>query len=218
MAIAELTKTHIAENFKKLVVNQPAQCIYVRDIIQASEINRNTFYYHFSDKLDLIVWIFRTEFAEVMLQTFPKQDLVYDTEIPGDKYTDLPFYINMRSESNDLELGEFWEVFGTYLIDQFNYYNHIFRIDDCNLLIEYLYKIYFVQLQKDVLFAAGDKSIPENEVTFLAAYFTNACVNYIINAMKEIDPYQLEYPDEDNNLTKYKNLSHKLIKHICEQI
>ena len=215
MAKADLTKSHIAETFKKLAAQQHLRRISVRDIIQASDINRNTFYYHFSDKMDLVVWIFRSEFGEVMLENFQEEILICNTEVIGEKYVDFPFYIDTRSETNNLDLGEFWTLMGAYFLGQVNYYNHVLCSEDCDSLGDYLFKIYFKQLRKDILYAIGNKTPPENEITFLAGYFTNACVNYIINAMKHIDPYQMEHP---SNLDKYSNISHSLIKHVCSKI
>lgn len=217
MAKAQLTKSHIANTFKKLAIKHPVRQIHVREIVEESDINRNTFYYHFSDKRDLIIWIYRTEFAQIMLKEFPDQKLVYDTKIKGEKYANLPFYIDTRSESCNLELGTFWKTLGFYLINQSAYYSHILNSEESDSLSEYLFKIYFVQIQQDIRYAIGNKNFSERGIIFLSAYFTNACIGYIINSTKNMVPYLVEIPISDD-ISGYLNISHDLIKYLVKKL
>lgn len=214
MAKTDLTKSYIAKTFKKLASEQPVQHITIGNIVEACEINRNTFYYHFADKLDLTEWIFRLEFAEILKKELSDYPLISDTEIVAEKYSDLPFYVNTRSEKHNLNLGKFWGLFGNYMLDQNTYYSRVLCSGDCELLSNYLYRIYFIQLRNDILYAARDKLLPQNEITFLASYFTNATVNYVINAVKHINPFELGHP----GLYKYDNITHDLIKLVCSSV
>ena len=47
--MSELTKRAIQESFKKLLSNQPLDKITVKNITDDCGVNRNTFYYHYSD-------------------------------------------------------------------------------------------------------------------------------------------------------------------------
>lgn len=58
MALKGRTKWTIAEGLFALNRTKPLSKITVSDIVQASGINRNTFYYYFKDKNDLISWIY----------------------------------------------------------------------------------------------------------------------------------------------------------------
>jgi AcrR family transcriptional regulator len=220
LAKAHLTQSHIAKTFKNLAKQQPIRNIRIQAIVKASDINRNTFYYHFADKQDLIIWIFRSEFAKIMVKKFPGQNLVCDTEIKGEKYTDFPFYIDARSKAYDLELGPFWLALARYLKGQSAYYTQVLSLEEeSNSLREYLYKIYFVQMQKDVRYELGGKEIPEKVVTFLAGYFAGAILGYLVNATRHIKPYIAENPvSGDGDLAPFLNISHDLIKYIGSKI
>lgn len=63
MPSANITKRAIAEAMKELMAEKPLAKISVGDIAAACGINRNTFYYHFRDKFDLVNWIFYTDLA-----------------------------------------------------------------------------------------------------------------------------------------------------------
>ena len=56
--MAERTKIWIADKMCQLMKHKPLDKIRVTEICKAAEIERPTFYYHFSDKYDLVAWMF----------------------------------------------------------------------------------------------------------------------------------------------------------------
>lgn len=61
MANAELTKKVLAESLKKLASEKLFEHITVGDIVKECGVNRQTFYYHFTDKYELLDWIYYNE-------------------------------------------------------------------------------------------------------------------------------------------------------------
>ncbi len=61
MADSQITKRVLAEAVKKLMAHVPFSKISVGDIAKEAGVNRQTFYYHFKDKYELVNWIFYTE-------------------------------------------------------------------------------------------------------------------------------------------------------------
>ena len=60
------TKQLIYYTFIDLLHSKPFDKITVRDIVEACEINRNTFYYHYSDIYDLLEEIFTKKINEMI--------------------------------------------------------------------------------------------------------------------------------------------------------
>ena len=56
-----ITKRYLAQAIKTLMADRPLSKISVGDIVEYCGLNRNSFYYHFRDKYDLVNWIFYTE-------------------------------------------------------------------------------------------------------------------------------------------------------------
>ena len=54
MANSEQTKRALAEGLKTALRSQEFDQITVADITECSEVSRNTFYYHFRDKQELV--------------------------------------------------------------------------------------------------------------------------------------------------------------------
>ena len=62
MSDSQITKRALAESMKKLMEERPMQKINISDIVEGCNMNRQSFYYHFKDKYDLVNWIYNTEF------------------------------------------------------------------------------------------------------------------------------------------------------------
>lgn len=66
MPNADITKRAIADAMKRLMQNEPLAKISIGDITKACGVTRNSFYYHFKDKFDLVNWIFYTELTQAV--------------------------------------------------------------------------------------------------------------------------------------------------------
>lgn len=57
----QYTKDALASTLKELAQTKPLDKITVTELVEACDIKRQTFYYHFQDIYELIEWIFLTE-------------------------------------------------------------------------------------------------------------------------------------------------------------
>lgn len=62
------TKKSLAEALKSAMEKKPFSKITVSELIQACDVNRKTFYYHFEDIYDLLKWMLEEEAIEVVKQ------------------------------------------------------------------------------------------------------------------------------------------------------
>ena len=69
MSTSEFTKYMIAKSVKELLQSAEFDDISVGDIAAHCHISRNTFYYHFKDKYDVISWIFYSEITPIIGKT-----------------------------------------------------------------------------------------------------------------------------------------------------
>lgn len=67
MQTTSITKEALASALIALLRNQPLSKISIKDITDYCNISRNTFYYHFRDKYELINWIFYNTISENVL-------------------------------------------------------------------------------------------------------------------------------------------------------
>jgi len=72
--MANFTKKALAEQLKEMLQTKPMDKITVTDLVEACQVKRQTFYYHFQDIYDLLGWIYTTEAVESI-----KNSKSYDT-------------------------------------------------------------------------------------------------------------------------------------------
>jgi len=110
MSSPGITKKAIADAMKKLMAERPLAKVNVGDIVDICGLNRNSFYYHFKDKYDLVNWIFYTDIAE----EFKKEEV---ESVSAWKlierlcqffYRDKKFYINALSVSGQNSFEEYF--------------------------------------------------------------------------------------------------------------
>lgn len=65
---SNITKLAIAEGFKKLCRTKGFDKISIADITGACGLGRQTFYYHFADKYELLGWIYYRECFELLVE------------------------------------------------------------------------------------------------------------------------------------------------------
>lgn len=62
------TKRLLAQSLQELMVNTPLEKISVNDIVDYAGVGRNTFYYHFEDKYDLVNWYFQSGITQFLVE------------------------------------------------------------------------------------------------------------------------------------------------------
>ncbi len=75
--MASFTKSAIKDSFLKLLNDRPLSQITVKDIAYNCGVNRNTFYYYFSDIPQLIEEIFTEDFESIILR-YPTVEKIED--------------------------------------------------------------------------------------------------------------------------------------------
>ena len=96
MADSNITKKALAMALKDLMRETPFEKITITDICEKCDMNRKSFYYHFKDKYDLVVWIFDTEFMAVALKMEYKH--------PWDKIESICKYFYANQDFLQIEL------------------------------------------------------------------------------------------------------------------
>lgn len=105
-----ITKRVLADSIKRLMEQRPLAKISVGDIVEECGLNRNSFYYHFKDKYDLVNWIFYTDVINRLkldnVLTGSVWELI-DT-ISHYFYENKSFYMNALSVSGQNSFAEYY--------------------------------------------------------------------------------------------------------------
>jgi len=109
------TKHILAITMIELMKTTPMSKITVKSITGECGARRQTFYYHFKDKYDLVTWIYKTEADEIVDQMTDATWQEIATEILKKMQTKRQFYKNAFSEEGQNSLIEYLVKYDTEL-------------------------------------------------------------------------------------------------------
>lgn len=108
MSDSVITKKALAASIKELMAKKSLQKISVADIVNNCGLNRQTFYYHFKDKYDLVNWIYYMEVISPITENRTYEDWsggIYD--ILSIMKRDKAFYENALNVSGQNAFQEY---------------------------------------------------------------------------------------------------------------
>lgn len=154
------TKIAIAYALKDLLSEKPINKITINDISEKCNINRQTFYYHFHDIIDLTEWM-----CEMSSEKALKENKTYDTWQEG-----------------------FLSVFRIIKKDK-SFVNNIFRYAPKEYVYNYLYRVTYSLLYDVLSEKAKGMTIREEDKNFIVDFykysFVGVVTNWIENDMLE---------------------------------
>jgi AcrR family transcriptional regulator len=183
MSKADRTKSTIAQVFRSLLETKPAAGISVQNIVDAASINRKTFYYYFSNKEELVIWIYRQDIARLLRIRYPEDQLIgsKNSKNPVDNFEALPYYVQIKGGVRALEQGSFIKLVAEYFREQQGYYRKIFASQLG--LQSYLIRLYQHELLNDIDYILGGRCMSNEVKQFLAYYFAQATVHFVIESV-----------------------------------
>ena len=102
---SEQTKRLLTDSLKRQMEQKPLNKISIREICDGCGVNRQTFYYHFRDKYELLKWIYTDDAQQVFdenlsFENWPK----YISALLNHMRSEKDFYINtIRSDETCFE-------------------------------------------------------------------------------------------------------------------
>lgn len=151
MSDSSITRKVISNGFKELMQKKPFEKITISDIANVCGINRQTFYYHFQDKYDLLNQIFCNEvivpFAnDLTVDNWSKNLLNMLTVVSNNS----KFYINALNTSYSSEFQKYMHRVSTKIFTEV--------IDD----------------------ASGKRLIANNDKMFIAEFFSYGIIGSVV--------------------------------------
>ena len=160
--VQQYTKKNIREEFIKILNERPLNKITVKDIASACKINRNTFYYYYTDVYALLSELFQTE-----LQTVT------------DEYNDT------------FSWEESFIVATKFALENKIAINHVYNSIQREELEDYIYNVsghvmnrYVEKVSDGISASSGDKKLI---ASFYQCALTEMVLRWIASGMKE-DP------------------------------
>lgn len=164
------TKKLFAEALKEIVVQKSFSKVTVSELIRACNVNRKTFYYHFTDVYDLLKWTLEQEAIDVV----KKFDLIVD-------YEEVILFAMDYIEKNDVFLNNIYYSVGRDELKRFFYTDFIEITTSIIKQIETINKV----------------TLPKEFEMFLSSFYTEAIagtlLEWIVNKEKHDRQQTIDY-------------------------
>lgn len=144
------TKELIYETFVELLSQKPFDKITVKDIVETCDINRNTFYYYYSDIYDLLEEIFKKEL-----------NILVEAHKNGRSWAAAFIKVAHVAYSHKKII------------------NNICSSRSYDYLENYMYKACKNIMIEAVQFQAKDMNVPEEDIDFIASFYEYAFVGIL---------------------------------------
>ena len=160
MSESLITKKALSQGMKELIKKKSFEKIAITDITEVCGLNRQTFYYHFQDKYELVNWIYYNEAISIVTN-------------------------NLTFETWDTRVCELL----TAMKGEAHFYQNTLRDTTNNEFHNYLYCV-SKELFCDIIdHIAIDKTIEETDRVFIAEFLAFGVVGMIVawakNGMKQ---------------------------------
>lgn len=154
--MAKQTQKFIMSTFMQLLEGESLDKITVRDIVEECEINRNTFYYHYSDIYDLLDDVFRVE-----TEKFMSEDVDENTTF-----------------------GEEYERAACFVLKYKKAILHIYDSKKRDVLQNYLETLAFSFISRFVKKEADGYGLPDEDIDYITGFYTHAIVGNTVGWIK----------------------------------
>lgn len=157
MANNRVTKEAFKTALKELLVEYPFTKISVKDIANHCGLSRNSFYYHFTDKYELVNWIFYSDMIK-----------------------------NVNTFQDPAKLTESFVSVCKCIYEEREFYLSCFQYTGQNSLYETLHSLYFElwKLNLDMRYIESHIKLTEEELELMANFNSHALVGIISDWVK----------------------------------
>lgn len=155
MANSDFTKFMIARGLKQLLETNSFLDISVGDIAQHCKISRNTFYYHFRDKYDVISWIF---YAEI-------------TPLIGDTISMDQWGSGMRALCR-------------YMQENKSFYMNVLQFEGQNSFADCLMDFYQNLVRTLIVNAGGEQLLKPNQIKMISRFYAHGMSGVLLDWVK----------------------------------
>ena len=160
---SEQTKRLLADTLKTLLQSKPFHKITVTELVRTCGINRQTFYYHFQDIYALLTWGLEEE----------AHKLIKETGGPLDWQGRL-------------------QIFLYFIEDNFVACQHIVNSLSRDVLERFLYDDFYATIYELIRSSADDVSIPQEQLDYIACFYTLGVAQLIVQWIKQDRPQSIE--------------------------
>lgn len=167
----------ITDAFINTVEDTSLSRVRIADIISDLSINRNTFYYHFSNKYEVALSILRYDLDKELRTSFSERELVsapIDSKNASQEV--YSYYVHVETGARTLDCSRFLKALVRCTLQRQTFYRKLFDIRELEFR-QCVTSLYYPAFQNDIRFILDGRYMPDETCHMLALH----CSNYIVS-------------------------------------
>lgn len=198
------TKVLIANTFIGMVTERPYEKVRISGLIEACQVSRTAFYYHFPNKVSIAMWIFRTDLTHALQNNLPASKLI-TCPVDERQEDELPYYVHDEMGGHALDATDFFVSLSECLLKNVALYKSLL-MDPSHEFCTQITLLYTPAIIDDLAFMLGSRYLPEQTKGMLIELSVAHIINFIRFIVFRINP------DETTNrqaITPFCNYLHE---------
>lgn len=164
----ESCRKQIDDAFVRAVSEKGFSKAQVSSILNSLGISRNTFYYHYSDKFDLVQMIYLRDLEGRLRDKFNEAELVYfNRESQRGQAEKYPYYARVEVGAHMYDLSGFLQCVIAVLASRPSFYRNLFAPTETQWL-RVFGEMYYPEVRTDVVKVLGGRYMDEFMIDYLA--------------------------------------------------
>lgn len=160
MLAQNTTRDAIVEAFISAVESSSLKKVRVASLIDELGINRNTFYYHFGNKYDVAMYVFRTDLDKVLKDELHKYEWVSSPLVVSKKNVDLVYYSHVEIGAHTLDMTKFYKALVHCMFSRERFYHNLLNVHEPEFY-GMLVDLFIPAVRDDITFMLGGRYMPE---------------------------------------------------------
>lgn len=181
-----IAKIEIYTTFRNILQTGQTK-VTVSAIIDATGMNRKTFYNHFANQDELVAWGFRRDLHAILLRHFNESDLLEPKNDPYN-FEGLPCYVRTPARILALDQSKYFCCLRDVFAENRDYYRSILRTEFAAPLSQYLITLYRDLFLEDVDYFLSGRKMPVDDRQFIATIYAEGVVHYILDSFMGVVP------------------------------
>ncbi len=199
------TRQSITDTFISMVEASSLSQVRIADLIAALNINRNTFYYHFSSKYELALWVFRCDLDKELRASLPARDLICaQLECKGATVQPYAYYVHVETGARTLDCSGFLKALARCTLNRPDFYRKLFDMHELDFG-QCLANLYRPAVLDDIRFILNGRYMPDETQRMLALLGTRYILSTISFCLESTDPASLL----DDRANPFWNIVHE---------
>ncbi len=182
------TQQAIVDEFIDEVERSSLSQVRIANIIEKLSLNRNTFYYHYSSKFEVALWVLQRNLDEYLRAAFSEHELVLmPPAAKSSSHQPIAYYAHVETGARTLDCSKFLKTFVCCTLNKKQFFRKLFAPQELEFR-QCLVNLYVPAIENDILFILDGRYMPDETRHMLALMGSRYLISTVGFCLESSEP------------------------------